>query len=291
MNKTVSVIIPTLNAELEIGPLLEELFSQTRVPDEIMVVDSSSDDATLQVVQRYPSIDYYVIDRKDFDHGLTRDQALGRSIGDIVCFMTQDALPANSRFVENLIRPILVDPQVAISSGRQLPKQDARRFEQLVRLYNYTDISNTRTLEDIPYFGIKTFFATDVCAAYRRDAYFACGGFEQTDMSEDMLMAAKAINSGWKVAYAADAAVYHSHNLTLKQQFERNRAIGRFLQRYSETLGCVSEVGEGSRLAKNVLLTLLQEREFFEALSFGADCVARFIGNRIGRNEARTKSS
>ena len=46
----ISLIVPTLNAQGEIGPLLDNLLSQTRVPDQIIVVDSASDDGTVEEV-------------------------------------------------------------------------------------------------------------------------------------------------------------------------------------------------------------------------------------------------
>lgn len=286
---TISMLIPTLNAETEIATLLDALLSQSRVPDEILVVDSSSDDGTQEIVRGYDnrSVGLLIIDRASFNHGLTRDMALRATTGDIVCFMTQDAVPANDAFIENLVSPILQDSKVAISSGRQLPKPDARRFEQLVRAFNYTAKSNTRCKSDIPTYGIKTFFATDVCAAYRRSTYLECGGFEATDMSEDMLMAAKAIRAGYKVAYAADAQVFHSHNLTPRQQYARNHAIGRFLERNTRLLEGTAEIGEGSRLAKQVSAQLLKEKNIPELCAFGIDCVARLLGNRAGRREER----
>ncbi|RHJ39276.1 MULTISPECIES: glycosyltransferase family 2 protein [unclassified Collinsella] len=287
MSETVSLIIPTLNAEGEIGALIEALLGQSRVPNEILVVDSSSDDGTVGIASSYREVSVEVIDRRDFDHGLTRDRALRRSSGDIACFMTQDAVPANDAFIENLVAPILSDPSVAVSSGRQLPKADARRFEQLVRAFNYTDESNVRSRDDVPRLGIKAYFATDVCAAYRRSAYLELGGFGSTDMSEDMLMAAKAVKAGWKVAYAADAEVYHSHNLTPRQQYERNFAIGRFLERNADLLSCASEVGEGGRLARDVATALVKEANIPELLAFAVDCAARFAGNRAGRKDVR----
>ena len=289
MSASVSLIVPTLNAGPEIGALLDAILGQTLVPDEIVVVDSSSDDGTVGVASSYRGVTVEVIGRRDFDHGLTRDRALRRSSGDVVCFMTQDAVPANERFVENLVAPILRDPTVAVSSGRQVPKPGARRFVQLVQEFNYPDESNVRSRADVPRLGIKAYFATDVCAAYRRSAYLELGGFGRTDMSEDMLMAARAINAGWRVAYAADAEVYHSHDLTPRQQYERNRAIGRFLERNADLLSCASEVGEGGRLARDVAATLIKERDIPELLAFAVDCAARLAGNRAGRREARRK--
>lgn len=283
----VSLVIPTLDAENDIEDMLNRIYRQTRCPFEVIVVDSNSSDRTVDIVKRFEWVRLISIDRSEFNHGLTRDMALRESSGDIVCFMTQDALPADDFYIENLIAPILSDDRVAVSSGRQLPKDDARRFEQLVREFNYGPESNIRTKADIATMGIKAYFATDVCSAYRRNMYIELGGFEKTNMSEDMLMAAKALNAGYSVAYAADARVYHSHNLTPAEQYRRNYAIGRFLEANRQIVSCASEVGEGGRLVKSVSCQLLHEGNFREFVAFGFDCCARLLGNRAGRRAER----
>lgn len=284
---SISLVIPTLDAQAEIGELLNRILSQTCCPDEIIVVDSASSDSTVEIASSFDGVRVIEIDRSDFNHGLTRDMAFKESSGDIVCFMTQDAVPADNRYIENLVNPLLADNRVAISSGRQLPKKDARKFERLVREFNYGPTSNVRSKDDVSVMGIKAYFATDVCSAYRRSSYFELGGFGRTDMSEDMLMAAKAVGAGYLVAYAADACVYHSHNLTPVEQFRRNYAIGHFLESNRELIACSSEIGEGGRLVKRVAKQLIEDRSFVELGAFGIDCFARFIGNRSGRSAAR----
>lgn len=181
------------------------------------------------------------------------------------------------------------DSDIALVSGRQLPKADARRFEQLVRGFNYPDWPSVRSKYDLEKLGIKTFFASDACSAYRRTAYLECGGFEHVNTNEDMLMAARFIASGLKVAYEPRAEVYHSHNLTPSQQFARNRAVGFFLETHADELMHTSEIGEGGRLAKMVSLQLLREGSLGEFVAFGVDCCARLLGNRAGRRAARNE--
>lgn len=274
---SISLVIPTLDAQAEIGELLNRILSQTCCPDEIIIVDSASSDSTVEIASSFDGVRVIEIDRSDFNHGLTRDMAFKESSGDIVCFMTQDAVPADNRYIENLVNPLLADNRVAISSGRQLPKKDARKFERLVREFNYGPTSNVRSKDDVSVMGIKAYFATDVCSAYRRSSYFELGGFGRTDMSEDMLMAAKAVGAGYLVAYAADACVYHSHNLTPVEQFRRNYAIGHFLESNRELIACSSEIGEGGRLVKRVAKQLIEDRSFVELGAFCIDCFARFI--------------
>ena len=288
----VSLVIPTLNAEAEIGSLLQKLQNQTCRLSEILVVDSSSDDDTADVVRSVAAtssvpITLRAIDRKDFNHGGTRHEALLQTKGDFVLFMTQDAVPASERYVENILAPF-AEERVAVSSGRQLPKVDARRFEQLVRNFNYPETSFVRGEEDLETYGIKTFFTSDVCSAYRRSAYLKVGGFlRPCNMSEDMQIAARLVAAGYQVAYAADAEVYHSHNLTPRQQFKRNYAVGEFLETNADVLMGASEIGEGGRLVKKVSGQLLREGRVGEFFAFGIDCAARLAGNRAGRANAR----
>lgn len=286
---SLSVVIPTLNAADEIDSLLDTIEAQSLQPLDILVVDSSSDDGTVDEVAKHPCVNLVRIERKEFNHGSTRDMALRRSAGEFVCFLTQDAAPASNRYLERLVAPFLADDSIALVTGRQLPKGDARRFEQLVRKFNYPKAPSVRSKSDLPKYGIKTFFASDTCSAYRRTAYLECGGFDHVNTNEDMLMAARFIASGLKVAYEPRAEVYHSHNLTPSQQFARNRAVGFFLETHADDLMQASEIGEGGRLVKMVSSQLLREGSLGEFVAFGVDCCARLLGNRAGRRAARNE--
>lgn len=282
---SVSVIIPTLNASSDIGTLLDRLLSQTLRPMEIVVIDSDSNDDTLDIASSYPTVRTIRIDRAEFNHGLTRHKALLDTSGEFVCFLTQDALPASNEYLRNLIKPMLETDSIALVSGRQLPKEDARPFERLVREFNYPDAPSVRSSSDLQRLGIKTFFSSDSCSAYRRSTYLSCGGFPEVETNEDMLIAAHFIAAGWKVAYEPSAAVYHSHNLSLREQYLRNKAVGRFLENHVDELMGVSEIGEGRKLVKSVVLQLFRQGNVGEIFAFGLDCGARLLGNRAGRDE------
>ena len=250
VDKTISVIIPTLNASCCIENLIENLNSQSVKPDEIVVVDSKSDDNTVELCRKYDNIRVIEIIRADFDHGGTRDMALRTCNSDYVLFMTQDALPKNENYIENLLRPF-ENNEVAIVSGRQIAREDAWYMEKLVREFNYPAKSHIRSKKDLSEYGIKTYFFSDVCSAYRKDIYEELGGFEHPlKTNEDMFFAARVIEKGYKIAYAADAEVVHSHNFTLKEQYKRNVIIGMELEKHNELLNGVSTDAEGMRLIK-----------------------------------------
>ena len=283
---SISVIIPTLNAERDLAGLIEKIRAQ-RVPEpvEIIVVDSESADRTAEI-GREAGAKVLSVARKEFDHGGTRDMALKTSAGDIVVFLTQDAVPANIYFLENLIRP-LEDERVAVVTGRQLPKSNAFPMEKLVREFNYPSESHIRSEEDVERMGIKAFFCSDVCAAYNRKIYLAIGGFEHPlKTNEDMFYAAEAIRKGYRVAYAADAMVFHSHNFTPKEQYARNRIQGFEIERHRSLLGEVSQESEGMKLVKYVSSGLLRQGQIKPVFRFGMDCCARLLGSRAGRKQA-----
>ena len=278
----VSIVIPTLNAERELEDLLSALSVQHYPVEEILIVDSSSQDNTADICRHYERVRLISIQREDFDHGKTRDMALRQCRGDVVVFLTQDAIPADHVFLEKLIAP-LIDPTVAISVGRQLPKKDATKAEACVRSFNYPASSFIRSKEDIPRLGIKAFFCSDSCAAYRKNIYIKLGGFEYPlKTNEDMFYAAKVLQNGYQIAYTADAMVYHSHNFTFRQQYRRNRIQGYEIERHRDLLGGASLNAEGLKLVRTVSIQLLRERAIGSFLLFGLDCCARLLGNKSG---------
>jgi len=284
----ISVIIPTLNAGSMIGPLIERLHEQNRVPDEIIVIDSSSDDDTQQVVQRYPDVRLMTIDRKNFNHGGTRDYALRHSKGDFVLFLTQDALPRTSTYIDQITHPF-ADERVALVYGRQIPRDDASDAERLVREYTYPDHSLTIEMNDVPRLGIKAFRASDVCAAYRRTAYLEVGGFENPVLTnEDMFIAARLLYAGWKVVYNAQAQVIHSHNFTFRQQYHRNYIQGVEIEKHKDILGNAPLTGEGVAIMTYAMKELLREGHLIGAGRFFIDCIFRYVGNRKGILDAKT---
>ncbi|MHB8880191.1 MAG: glycosyltransferase family 2 protein [Thermodesulfovibrionales bacterium] len=222
----VTVIIPTLNAGKQIGPLLEKLRSQT-IPCEILVIDSSSDDATVSIA-RSLNAGTIVINRADFDHGGSRTMAGKAAQGDILVYLTQDALPADTEMLERLVRSF-ADAATSAVCGRQLPAPEAAPLAAHLRLFNYPAVSCLKNLSDKKTYGIKTPFLSNSCAAYRRSALEAIGWFrEGMILGEDTSAGADLLLSGHTLAYAADAAVYHSHNYTAMQEFRRYFDIGVF---------------------------------------------------------------
>ena len=280
---TVSAVIPTLNAGSGLEALLTKLEGQTLKPQEILVIDSGSADGTLATLSRHPDVRVRRIDREEFNHGGTRDLAFSLTTGEIVAFLTQDAMPAADTLLERLAAP-LAQEKVIAAYGRQLPREDASPREKLVRGFNYPETSEVHTMADLPEKGIRTFFLSDVCAAYRRKEYEELGGFEKdVRTTEDMFFAARAIRAGYGIAYAAEAEVIHSHDFSFREQYDRNRLQGYEIVRHAALLGNASASRTGMAMLNEVSGALLRQGRIGSIFGLVMDCGARYLGSRAGR--------
>jgi rhamnosyltransferase len=280
----ISVIIPTLNAEVYLEEIIKSLKEQSLQLNEIIIIDSSSDDRTVVIADKL-GCRTIVIERKNFDHGDTRNIGVRESTGNIVVFMTQDALPVDSRLIENLVAP-LEDKSIVASFGRQVPRPGANPLEKFARLFNYPEESVVKSKEDLPSFGIKTYFFSNVCSAVRRSEFEEVGGFpEHAILSEDMLLAVKLISKGYKVAYTPSAAVWHSHNYSSLQQFNRYFDIGAFFSMNRQYFNGIKNEGEGFRFLKGQLSYLFKNGYYHWMPYAMAITAAKYVGYRMGLTE------
>lgn len=283
---SISVIIPTLNAEKYIFSLLTNIWAQNLKPSEILVIDSSSDDNTRTIAESL-NARVITINREAFDHGGTRNYAVKRTYGDIIILMTQDALPLDRYFIENLITPLGYD-SVPLSYGRQVPRDDADPIESFVRKYNYPEESIIKDLHQIPALGIKAFFCSNVCSAIRRSEFEEIGGFpENIIMNEDMILAAKLILKGYKVAYQSSAKVFHSHNYSLKEQFQRYFDIGVSINRNRWLMKNISTESEGIKLLKEQTKYLIVEKKLPFVIYGFLQAMVKYSGYRLGLAEVK----
>jgi rhamnosyltransferase len=173
---------------------------------------------------------------------------------------------------------------VAVAYARQLPREDCSVIEQYTRQFNYPEESRIKGSEDIPELGIKTFFCSDVCAAYRKDIFTQLGGFESPVIfNEDMFFAAHAIQEGYAVAYAAKAQVIHSHNYTVRQQFHRNFDLAVSQMQHPEIFEQISSEAEGMKLVKNTMKYLCSIGKPYLIWKLGWQCVGKYAGYLTGK--------
>lgn len=288
----VDVIIPTYKPNDTFCLLLQKLQEQTFLIHRVLILNT--EESLWQEAEKQYALEKYLgqlscpyeiyhISKEEFDHGGTRSFGAGKSEADVLLFMTQDAVPADEFLVEELVRG-LEEEGTAAAYARQLPKADCSVVERYTRQFNYPEVSRRKGKEDIPVLGIKTYFCSDVCAAYKRSIFEELGGFESPVIfNEDMFFAAKAIQAGYYVYYAAEARVFHSHNYTARQQFHRNFDLAVSQKQHPEIFEAVSSEAEGMRLVKDTVKYLFRIGKPYLVVQLGMQCVGKYAGYLMGK--------
>lgn len=296
MEKTVGVVIPVFCPGQLFHELLRRLARQTHIPEEVVIINTIPDPRRCGAAQQteaaelaeefqtsFPSLTVLEVRQKDFGHGRTRNLGIGHTDTELVLCMTQDALPRDSRLVERLIRAF-DDPAVAAAYARQLPGKRSSVLEAETRIFNYPASSAIKSAEDLKRLGIKTFFCSDVCAMWRRSVYDQTGGFEKDVIfNEDMILAGKMIQNGYRIAYCADAQVYHAHHYSGIRQLHRNFDLGVSQADYPEIFNMASSSREGLRFVRQTTSDLIRSGRGYLIPQFLWQSGCKYAGYQLGK--------
>ena len=280
-----SVILPTWNGAVSLRELFVSLSRQTVLSHELLVVDSSSEDGTVAIAKEFGA-QVLIVSPEDFDHGGTRSMIARKARGDILVFVTQDAVPVSTDALAKLIAPLLLDETIAVTYGRQLPSRDATVLATHLRYFNYPPQSVVRSFADRERFGFQTVFASNSFAAYRRTALAEVDYFKNgLIFGEDTCAVGRLLMHGYKVAYVAEAMVCHSHNYTCLQEFRRSFDIGvlHVTERWLlDTYGRAE--GRGWQYVQSGLSYLVKVKKRALLPSFFWKMMLKFLGYKLGRN-------
>ncbi len=223
MKTDVSIILLTKNG----GSRLEELMQSIRTQKyngkmEVVAIDSGSQDGTVEILEKY-DVELFKIKPEEFHHSKTRNLGAEKSKGDILVYLTQDALPVDDYFLINLLKPF--DKENAdIVYGRQIANHDAKKMDIFFYSYYYPKkirVLKKKHAKNPKKFYMENIFVSDVCSSIKREVWNNVSFDNDVPMAEDKDFALRALQAGYKIIYEPEAAVYHSHDYSLSSLFKR----------------------------------------------------------------------
>lgn len=256
---SVTIAILTFNGEKFLEDILIAIEGQEYGGVvETLVVDSGSTDGTLSTLARHPSVRIHRIPNEEFGHGRTRALAAELATGEIVAYLTHDAVPADGHWLAEIVAPFVDDPRTSAVIGKQVPRASAppvlkydidRVFRSLGPDSGITvtwDVGRTMTRDQ---FRAATFYS-DANSAARRSVLLGPVPYRDVPYAEDQLFGRDLFERGYRKAYAPAAAVVHSNETSLRTFGSRIAADVRGLRGIGASIAPVSRLGAFKQFVK-----------------------------------------
>lgn len=204
----ISIVIRTYNEERYLGELLAGIAQQSveRHRVEVVLVDSGSTDRTLDIAQQH-GCRIVRISKSDFTFGRSLNVGCEAASGSILVFVSGHCIPASESWLERLVSPLQAGV-AAYAYGRQVGRDTTKFSEEQVFAKYFPDASR------LPQDG---FFCNNANAALLKSVWESVRFDERLTGLEDLHLAKGLVERGHRIAYAADAPVFHIHNESWRQ--------------------------------------------------------------------------
>lgn len=230
----ISIIILSKNEEKHIGAVLEMIFRQvTDKKYEVILIDSGSQDSTLEIARKYP-LKIKEIPANEFGHGKTRNLGAQIASGEIVVYLNADALPRDKNWLNHLFDNFKDDEKIVGAYSRIYPQPHcnplrtweilndiAHSYKQKVKFIdNFANYYQMNSRDKRRFLAFQT-----ISCAIRRD-FLLKYPFQDIDFGEDLEWSKRIIEKGFKIVFESESCVVHSHNFyfsffkTLQKYFD-----------------------------------------------------------------------
>jgi rhamnosyltransferase len=283
-----SIIIRTLNESRHLPALLESIKRQhcTPIETEVLVVDSGSTDDTVKIASRHGAKVLH-IERDSFSFGRSINMGCQAASGEILVFISGHCIPVDEHWLVRLVAP-LRNEDAALAYGRQIGNDESRFSEKQIFRKYFPEESQVPQREG--------FFANNANSALLRRIWREFPFNEELTGLEDMELAKRLVASGYRLAYVADAPVFHLHGESwsqVKRRYEREAlalqsimpevhiSFGDFLRYYASAV----LLDSGAALQEKKTPRVLGEILAFRLMQFwGA-----YRGNHLSRKVSRQR--
>ena len=242
-----SVIIRTLNEAPSIGGVLGAVLAQQGAgPVEVVVIDSSSSDATREIARRFP-VRLEVIERGAFTFGGALNLGARLAKAPLCVHLSGHSRPTDDRWLDALLTPF-ADARVVATYGRQRALPGVNTYEE-IELERAFPAGSAAA-------GGRQFFSNANCAIRR--ARLLERPFDDAITSMEDALWLHGLARHERVVYVPEAAVFHSHPLRFAYWYARYWRDG-VAYRYLSTRGGLDLLPERSLRPRRRVVTVAHE--------------------------------
>ena len=281
-SSTISIVIRALNEAEHLPALFKSLEGQTRLADEVILVDSGSTDSSVAISESY-SARIVHMPPGDFTFGRALNWGCEAAKGDILVFVSAHVYALSENWLRDLVAAFEEDGRIGVSYGGQTGVHRSN-FAELQLLARWFPEIGTRDQDNS--------FCNNANCAVRRSLWERFGYDESLPGLEDMAFARDIRDAGHRIAYVPEAKIAHVHEESLKQTFNRYRREALAYQTIfgSQQMGLGQSVGLAvESIAKDARAAVRAGRVAELPISTGFR-VAQFAGAFAGYRQDPTES-
>lgn len=278
---TISIVIRALNEAAHLPALLDSIERQSLTPHEIVLVDSGSTDATVQICsQRGAKVVH--IPPGEFTFGRALNWGCEAAKGEILVFVSAHVYALTEDWLADLVEPFS-DERIGLSYGGQTGDHRSN-FAEVQLLARWFPDSGTRDQENS--------FCNNANCAVRRSLWEDIGYDESLPGLEDMAFARDIREQGHRIAYVPAAKIAHVHEESIKQTFNRYRREALAYQAIfgSQQMGLGQSVGLATESVVRDFRAALRQGRIGEVPSAVGFRLAQFSGAFAGYRQDPTES-
>jgi rhamnosyltransferase len=280
---TVSVVVRALNEADHLPALYTGLLRQTRPPDEVILVDSGSTDDTVAISRAHGARIVHITP-EEFSFGRSLNVGCRHATGEIFVVVSAHVYPVDEHWLKRLVAPF-DRPDVGLVYGRQTGDHRSR-FSELEVMRRWFPLESDDDQQ--------TPFCNNANCAVRAAAWKELPYDETLTGLEDMDWAKRALATGWKIVYAADATIAHIHEEPFRTTRNRYRreAIAHRRIFHDQHLNLFEAAGLwAASVGRDYLAALPRRRLLRNLISIPTFRAAQYLGTWEGFRHRGTVSS
>ncbi|MBT5303551.1 MAG: glycosyltransferase, partial [Candidatus Scalindua sp.] len=220
----ISIIVRAKNEERWITSSLNAIFNQSFKDIEVILVDNQSTDMTVAKARKF---NVKVLQTEDYLPGKALNLGIEASSGEFIASISAHCIPKDRYWLSNLLRNF-EDESVAGVYGRQEPMSFTNDLDK-------RDLHITFGLDRR--IQVKDCFFHNANSLIKKSVWEKIPFDETITNIEDRVWGQRVIDTGYKIIYEPEAAVFHHHGIHQSMDIERCKNIVRIMESLNENNG------------------------------------------------------